>query len=576
MEIQKSQTRTVITLAVGAFSAREIRKQCARSGRACSVVGSQELARLVKPRQRFGYDLVVHVGLSRYLHHRQRQEICAELRTKRGIVLSTGSVSYLCDRFLLYLEALHVSRAPALRAEMKGGYPLHLDATCEKGKGGLLVTMDGWRGWILWSGRIPTEHEDHIRPLIERTVELFGVPVATVRDLGDPGARACAHLREQGIPDFICHYHFLGAVGKKLLEEAYGRLRSLLNLSRMSRELYALLRELRCYLQSDSYVGRFRAGTVRQRFVAVIYWLLHGEGKKDLPFPFGLPHLEFVLRCRRAEERVDKWAPLPRSRVEHRAFSHLRGILRKLEWDKRINKAADELVERNTVFGELREVLRLSNGEFPRADVGARHQQPPELEMLRLQGIENDVKCYKDKLRRRVEHELEPSPSAIILDYLQRYADNLFGHPALMDDDGSILKIVQRTNNVLEHHFGLDKQLLRRRVGRAHLARDFAEQPPQVALVANLRHPDYVRTLCGSIEALPEAMAALDASELGRPIVREQRDGQLRRLVHDLLLPDKPTVEVPVPPEGLILPNYLLSQVISPDCGHHPTSATAV
>ena len=72
-----------------------------------------------------------------------------ELLCEHAIDLSPGSVSNLCDRFLRYLEALHVTRVPALRVAMEEGYPLHLDATCEHGKGGLLVCMDGWRGWVL-------------------------------------------------------------------------------------------------------------------------------------------------------------------------------------------------------------------------------------------------------------------------------------------------------------------------------------------------------------------------------------------------------------------------------------------
>jgi hypothetical protein len=78
--------------------------------------------------------------------------------------------------------------------------------------------MDGWRGWVLVAGRIDSEHEDHLRPLVEKTTSLFGEPRAVVRDMGTGGAKAVASLRERGIPDLICHFHFLAAVGKKLFE----------------------------------------------------------------------------------------------------------------------------------------------------------------------------------------------------------------------------------------------------------------------------------------------------------------------------------------------------------------------
>jgi hypothetical protein len=114
-------------------------------------MGSEALSRLVAPHRRRAYDLVVHVGLARYLRGKQRQEIRAELHQARGLTLCDGSISNLCDRFLVYLEALHRARVPELRRALQDGYPLHLDATCEYGKGGLFVCMDGWRRWPLIS-----------------------------------------------------------------------------------------------------------------------------------------------------------------------------------------------------------------------------------------------------------------------------------------------------------------------------------------------------------------------------------------------------------------------------------------
>jgi hypothetical protein len=100
---------------------------------------SDELSHLVKPHQRYAYDLIVHVGLARYLRGKQREEIRAELYQDRGVTLCDGSMSNLCDRFLVYFAALHLARVPELRRAMREGYPLHLDATCEYGKGGLFV-----------------------------------------------------------------------------------------------------------------------------------------------------------------------------------------------------------------------------------------------------------------------------------------------------------------------------------------------------------------------------------------------------------------------------------------------------
>ena len=108
LKVYKTRSRQVITLAAGPFRAIETLKQCG-ANHAHPVVGSNALARQVKSGQRYGYDLIVHVGCARYLHNKQRAEIQAELFRQQGIALSTGSLSALCDRFLTYLEALHLA-----------------------------------------------------------------------------------------------------------------------------------------------------------------------------------------------------------------------------------------------------------------------------------------------------------------------------------------------------------------------------------------------------------------------------------------------------------------------------------
>jgi hypothetical protein len=75
--------------------------------------------------------------------------------------------------------------------------------------------------------KIASENEDELRPAVEKTVSLFGDPIAVVRDLSTAEAGAVDKLRDRGIPDLVCHYHFLGAIGKKLFDHHYGVLRNL-------------------------------------------------------------------------------------------------------------------------------------------------------------------------------------------------------------------------------------------------------------------------------------------------------------------------------------------------------------
>ena len=214
--------------------------------------------------------------------------------------------------------------------------------------------------------------------------------------------------------------------------------------------------------------------------------------------------------------------------------------MRRLEKDKRFQDAVGRLEKGWQAFTRARNTLRLTDAELPRGDT--RHQSVglPVLEAQRLKEIEKQVNRYLDDLRKSVGNEslAKPTtPQAIILKYFLKYKTQLFGHPVIRDNDGAIIAVVERTNNVDEHFFGSEKQKLRRRVGRAHLGRDLEDQPAQVALAANLHHPDYVRILCGSLDHLHNAFADLDQQTLDKatPLVRSNRDTALQNRVRTLL-----------------------------------------
>ena len=81
--------------------------------------------------------------------------------------------------------------------------------------------------------KVSSENAKELRPAIESTAAALGAPVAIMRDLGSAGAKAVAGYRRQAIPDLVCHYHFLAAAGKKLLDIEYAALRSQLRRSKV-------------------------------------------------------------------------------------------------------------------------------------------------------------------------------------------------------------------------------------------------------------------------------------------------------------------------------------------------------
>ena len=197
MKVQKTIQRSGKTLAHGSFRVGETVYVCA-SG--CQQEGrlvtrrSYQLAQLLLPRSTVGYDVLVYVGCQRLVHYHQRQEIRTDLQRKYGIVLSTGEISALGRRFLLYLERLHWRCAPALRAVLQadGGWPLHIDATGEDGRGTMVTALAGWRGWVLHAWKVPTERAEFILPGIQRVTAAFGAPCAILRDPGRAMTEAAA------------------------------------------------------------------------------------------------------------------------------------------------------------------------------------------------------------------------------------------------------------------------------------------------------------------------------------------------------------------------------------------------
>ena len=532
---QKSKTRTLTTLAAGTFRAREIRRRCARCPAPPLV--SQPLADLAPAGQRYGYDLIVWVGLQRYLHMRQRAEIRADL-ARRGSALAAGTVSALCDRFLHLLAALHRQRAPALRAAMQHGYPLHLDATCDKGRGGLFLCLDGWRGWVLHAVRIRAECVAELQPALQAALDAFGPPLAFMRDLGSAGAKAVAACRQPPAVDLVCHFHFLAAVGRRLMDADHAALKRSLARHKVRSGLRALLRAVRP--PGDRTADNRRA----RDLAALLLWVLEGDGRQQPSYPFGLPHWNFYERCRQFDALVRARLPGPRSRREQRVLRRARQCLEPVqERAFGMPAVAARLARSQAAFHALRDVLRL------RHDALRQRQRPappaPAAAAAQLAAITARVAAYHADLRQRVATERAQAspadwlPEAVVLDYLDRYQGQLHGHPIACDAAGRVVAVVARTNNPAEQFFAQAKRRLRRRLGRAHLGRDMQDQPAEAALAANLLDPRYVEILCGTLDDLPQAFAALvqSGAAKARPdLDRHRKNADLRRRIREWTL----------------------------------------
>jgi hypothetical protein len=535
MNVQKTIRRTVRTLTHGSFQAQETIFVCAsrcQKQNHLVTARSSSLAQLLVPHCTVGYDVLVYVGCQRFLHYRQREEIRTDLEKRYGIVLSTGEISALGRRFLVYLKALHKKRAPALRAalEADGGWPLHIDATGEDGRGTMVTAWAGWRNWVLSAWKAPTERAEFILPGIELVAAEFGAPCAIVRDLGRAMTEAAAQYvqsRKKPIPMLACHQHFLADIGEDLLEEEHNQLRDGFRQIRLLPRLRAFARQQGRHLGESIGLGREAldrwleetgrthglpkgvGGIVAVRSMA--QWVLdyHDEGS-GLGFPFDLPWLDLFCRGLQLLAAVRTFRrTVPADTPIRKALETLERMLRPLEGNQPpLLLIQDALSQRADLFHRLRAVLRLEE------------KNPTAKKLDQIQAALQHLEA----LLRSKRPERGPAKDTrgaidLILAHLDRHGPHLWGHAIRIPRRaGGGIRLVARTNNGLESLFHTIKHGERRRSGRKILTQDFEVLPPAAALATNLHHADYVTLVCGSLDRLPEAFAQLDATHRSRSI----------------------------------------------------------
>jgi hypothetical protein len=529
LRVEKTSVRGAVTLAHGRVRVHQTIRRCEPCRRR---YGARPLAHLVPARGTVGYDVIVEVGLARFVHQKQRAEILAQL-ARQGIELSEGEISGLARRFLDYLSALHRARAPQLRAalEADGGWPMHIDATGEDGRGTLLVVYAGWRNWVLGSWKVPTERADAIVPRLRQVADRFGSPCAIMRDLGRAVRVAAATFvaeRNLTIPVLSCHLHFLRDVGTDLMQKAHDALRERFHHFKVTAQLRALARSLGRHLgvhlvqareglehwqgeRSDRghHLPGGHAGLATVR--ALAQWVLdfpfdgHDQG-----FPFDVPQLDLYARCIEMLRALDAFLRSPPADPQvRRSAERLHAILRPVDSQVPFEQHARVLRARRNLFEQLRDALRLD----PRpASLAPRPKLLDAAEQLAQARTALDQLTASLRKARPQRGPAADQRRAIdlVLGHLDRHGPSLWGHAILLPD--ATTRLVDRTNNRQEGFFRGFKHGERRRSGRKILTQDLEQIPATAALALNLRHQDYVQLLCGSLDQLPAAFARLDAS----------------------------------------------------------------
>lgn len=519
---QRCWTRYPVGGMLGEPRVRDVQKQCILCGK---VHYSENYHQLVPRQGNYAFDLIVEVGLTRFREHRQNGEIQQQIQARWELSLPCSTINELAHTFLDYLAALHQARSPQLRKRLEedGGYVLHVDGTCEPGTDTVFNAVAGHRGWSLAGAKMSGEDSKQIARLLRRCVESFGKPRAVVRDLSSQIETAVAEVL-RGIPDLICHYHFLQNVGEKLCEKPHAKLLAALRRLKTQAALRSLRKDLVRYSKQTGCLSREKVEQCLQtpallkdlkplqarRMTAylLLRWLedygadLHGEY-----FPFDLPGLAFY---RRGLEIYGWLGKLTRAanfpRTELSTLATITRHLAALREDAEVVAAAERLEKAEGLFNELRQLLRL-DGDIHVS--GVRRELPTETPEIATEQ-EKSLRAWEKRLPQRLASERDPDKIRdlqVVQGYLEKYRGKLVGH-VLSRADGTAPVVAARTNNVSEHRFGDTKQGLRRKAGTKKLTRQIQAMRPEQLLIANLDDPDYLQIVCGgSLENLPALFA---------------------------------------------------------------------
>jgi hypothetical protein len=549
--VWKTRTREVATLRIGHFTAHETQTYCP----VCTNQGvfrAEELQQLVPAGGRYGYDVIVMVGRALFLHCRNSQQIQQQLKTK-NINISLREIDYLGRRFIVYLSLVHEQSQDKIKQFMGalGGYILHLDGTCEGDSPHLMTTLDERSKMVLDNIKIPTENAPQLIPFLRKIQQAYGDPIALVHDMGVAILKAVEAVFP-GVPDYICHFHFLKDIGKDLLEHDYSTIRRHLKSYRIRGQLRKMAKDIKQAIQDDPKAQQCLNDYLASRqldepdaplqpLVAVyliLSWVLEAKSESNgFGFPFDRPHVAFY---RRLQASYPKLKLLKQQMGAKACLLPLRLISKTLT-DQALSSTALRMLDGIRIFDQLREVMRIAQSDSP--------------DGLNDEG-DADIATIKTSLTLFRHSEEIENRAVTTLTYrkmvkqIDKYWDKLFADPIQVNTKaGSILVQPQRTNNILEQFFRDIKRNGRKRSGHHRLSKTLKTMLAQTPLVKNLDNPQYMEIILNGKADLAERFAEIDIVQLRKVFVDAQIVTQKypKRMAEVFRIPNLPQLLLKMP-----------------------------
>lgn len=530
LNIQKTQEKTVVTMNIGAFRAREIVLECPRDK---SAYFSEDLRKLVPAHCTFGFDVIEYVGKALFLHSRNNRDIMKELAPK-NIAISEREVSYLGQKFIIFLALAHQESTDNLRHSMtkRGGYVLHVDGTCEGDSPHLFCGLDGISEIVLGAIKTPSEKKEELIPFFRKLKKQYGNPIALVHDMGVAILAAIAVVFP-GIADFICHFHFLRDIGKDLLLQDYQTI-----IKRLKKcNVRSSLRRKASYLKSKigedvETITKFRQALEEGAFTSdclqrmptaatylLINWALESSCQSQgYGFPFDRIHLDFYLRLKEVHHLLEGISDIHlRNKAKDNApFMRVWQLLDVMMQDKELIDAVARMEAKIKVFDKLRKALRIA---LPEGKNGLNDDG----DGMCIKTIEKEVV----KFRAWVQSDEERKKTyAKMIEQIDKYWSKLFADPLVVNTTGgSVVILPQRTNNILERFFRRMKRHGRKKSGTASLNKMLKAIIADTPLVRNLENEEYMDIILNGCATLAERFSQID-DRLVREQLKEAQNNQ--------------------------------------------------
>ncbi|MGO9203551.1 MAG: transposase [Limisphaerales bacterium] len=549
MQVLKTHRRQVTTLPIGPWIARET---IWRDPATDQLYGSADLRRLVAPGCSYGYDVVVEVGRSLFVEAQPVRQVIAEL-AQRHVHLSASTVADLGRRFIVLLALAHRRASAGLQQAMalQGGYILHLDATYEDKSPMLMTGIDAVMEIVLGNVKLPSEKAEGIVPFLRHLQQCFGPPLALVHDMSK-GILAAIEEVFPGIPDFICHFHFLRDLGKDLLGAEYdtvrkrlqthgtvGHLRARLRAWHNQIEADQTLRQTLCQLPVSGWPAQPPAQAPLLAAYLLAHWTLAGlEQGQGYGFPFDRPLLVLARRAQRVHSQLPSLIALSGGEDWRRnlPFHHLGRDLQDLVKDRPLGHTLDRLQSHSQLFDRLRQALHL-------APVTGHQGLNHDGESVPMQTLQREVDAFTQQVRARPDYSTTPAFQKMLAQ-IEHYRPKLFAGPLVISTpQGQRTLQPQRTNNLLERFFRDFKRHCRHKSGCHSLGRTLRSMLADTTLVHNLQNLQYVKILLDGQPTLEALFAQIDPASVREELQKAQQNPErvpraLKRFIANLASPE--------------------------------------